>query len=124
VYFFPLLGFVHDVRSPPTQQQIYSPFLTRDNGFQQARRALKLVMTTLISLSDGESTVILSAKKGDEEAGGSSATTDTDDSRAVSKTEHGSENLGDFPDDGGFEGWACVIGGWFALFSTFGWLNS
>ena len=80
-------------------------------------------MTTLISLSDGESTVILSAKKGDEESRGSSTTTDTDDSRTMSKTERGSENLGDFP-DGGFEGWTCVIGGWFALFSTFGWLNS
>ena len=81
-------------------------------------------MTTFISLSDEESTVIVSAKKGDEESGGSSATTDTDDSRAVSETERGSENLGDFTDDGGFEGWTCVIGGWFALFSTFGWLNS
>jgi hypothetical protein len=26
--------------------------------------------------------------------------------------------------DGGRQGWICVIGGWFALFSTFGWLNS
>jgi hypothetical protein len=81
-------------------------------------------MTTLNSLSDGESTVILSAKKGDEESGGSSPTTETDDSRAMSKIERDSENLGDYPDDGGFEGWTCVIGGWFALFSTFGWLNS
>lgn len=81
-------------------------------------------MTTLISLSDGEPTVILSAENGDEASGGSSATTNTDDPHAISKAERGSENLGDFPDDGGFEGWTCVIGGWFALFSTFGWLNS
>jgi hypothetical protein len=81
-------------------------------------------MTKLISLSDGESTVILSGKKGDEESGETSTTTDTDDPRAMSKTESRSEDLSNFPDDGGFEGWTCVIGGWFALFSTFGWLNS
>jgi len=27
-------------------------------------------------------------------------------------------------EDGGKQGWMCVIGSWFALFSTFGWLNS
>jgi len=26
--------------------------------------------------------------------------------------------------DGGFKGWRCVLGGFFALFCTFGWLNS
>jgi hypothetical protein len=28
VYFFPRMGRVYNVRSPPTQQQIHSPFLT------------------------------------------------------------------------------------------------
>lgn len=27
-------------------------------------------------------------------------------------------------EDGGRRGWICVVGSWFALFSTFGWLNS
>lgn len=27
-------------------------------------------------------------------------------------------------EDGGRKGWICVVGGWFALFATFGWLNS
>lgn len=91
-----------------------------DNGYQQARRQ-KLVMT-LNNLSDGESTVILSAKKGDEESGGSSAT--TDGSATLSKKEQTSERSDEFPTDGGIEGWTCVVGGWFALFATFGWLNS
>jgi hypothetical protein len=26
--------------------------------------------------------------------------------------------------DGGFKGWRCALGGFFALFCTFGWLNS
>ncbi len=81
-------------------------------------------MSTFVSLSDGESNVILSAKKGDEESGGPNAKTNTDSSHTMSKTERSPEDLDDFPHDGDFESWTCVIGGWFALFSTFGWLNS
>jgi hypothetical protein len=93
---------------------------TLDTNFQQAHRP-RFVMT-LNNLSDGESTVILSSKKCDEESGGSSATTDA--SGVLSKKEQTSERSGEFPIDGGFEGWTCVVGGWFALFATFGWLNS
>ncbi|KAN0090124.1 MFS general substrate transporter [Hyaloscypha variabilis] len=35
-----------------------------------------------------------------------------------------SEKSAEFSVDGTTEGWTCVIGGWFALFATFGWLNS
>ncbi|KAE9366249.1 putative MFS transporter [Stipitochalara longipes BDJ] len=55
-------------------------------------------MTTLDNLSDGKSTIVISA------------TSDSEKNTELS-------------DDGSLEGWTCVIGGWFALFATFGWLN-
>jgi len=30
----------------------------------------------------------------------------------------------ELPQDGGLAGWTCVLGSFFALFCTFGWLNS
>jgi hypothetical protein len=76
----------------------------------------------------GDTIVILSAKQGDEESGrepepetemvtsGSGAT--------LFNTEKGAENVIESSIDGGVGGWTCVFGGWFALFATFGWLNS
>ncbi|KAH8794348.1 MFS transporter [Hyaloscypha sp. PMI_1271] len=77
---------------------------------------------TLTNLSEGESTLIISAKKGDEESREFSATTAS--TGALSRTTQTTEKSDEFSIDGGFEGWTCVIGGWFALFATFGWLNS
>jgi MFS family permease len=34
----------------------------------------------------------------------------------------GGINPADFP-DGGLQAWSCVLGGWFALFCSFGWIN-
>lgn len=78
---------------------------------------------TFNGLSDGESTIEISAKKEDEESGLSSATME-EGSAALSKTIQMSEKSDDSSIDGGSEGWTCVIGGCFALFATFGWLNS
>ena len=82
----------------------------------------KLVMMTLNNFSDGESTIVISAKY-DEESPEPSAT-----AVSASHSETGpmsdSEKCVELSEDGTSEGWICVIGGWFALFATFGWLNS
>ena len=85
----------------------------------------KLVMT-LNNSSDGDSTLKLGIKKCDEESGISTATTETvtESLGPRTQTTQITEKSVEFTTDGGFEGWTCVIGGWFALFATFGWLNS
>jgi len=93
---------------------------TYDNDRHQAGPPKRVM--TLTNLSEGESTLIISAKKGDEESGEFSATTAS--TGALSRKTQTTEKSDEFPIDGGFEGWTCVIGGWFALFATFGWLNS
>ena len=83
----------------------------------------KLVMTTLNTLSDGKPTIVISAKYDEESPEPLSATT-----VSATNSETGpmsdSEKSAEFSEDGTAEGWTCVIGGWFALFATFGWLNS
>jgi hypothetical protein len=79
------------------------------------------MMLNNLSNSDGESTLIISAKD-DEESGGFSVTPAS--TGAISKIAQMADKSDEFPIDGSFEGWTCVIGGWFALFATFGWLNS
>jgi hypothetical protein len=79
---------------------------------------------TLTTLSDGDSSLILSTNKGDEESGEFNGTTTNSLDPISSRTEQTKELIDEFPTDGGLEGWTCVVGGWFALFATFGWLNS
>jgi hypothetical protein len=78
------------------------------------------------ALPNEDVTLILSPKQGDEESGRETET-DTTESSGVGtclKTEKGKDNISESAIDGGLGGWTCVVGGWFALFATFGWLNS
>jgi hypothetical protein len=83
-------------------------------------------MTALNDLLDGESTIVVSTQKYDEESGPGPLSARTEISAALSETRtmSDSEKSAEFSVDGTTEGWTCVIGGWFALFATFGWLNS
>jgi hypothetical protein len=69
-------------------------------------------------------TLIFSPKKGDEESGRETETDMSGSGGTLSKTEKEAENVVESSIDGGVGGWTCVVGGWFALFATFGWLNS
>lgn len=51
------------------------------------------------------------------------AEADLERSNVIPKSvSHGGTNPADFP-DGGLEAWLVVLGGWFALFCSFGWIN-
>jgi hypothetical protein len=77
----------------------------------------------LASLPKGVSTLTLCTKS-DEELARETETETTDSFGTVFKTEKATKSITEVPVDGGLGGWTCVIGSWFALFATFGWLNS
>ena len=79
---------------------------------------------TLASLPNRVSTLTLCAKKSDEESARETETETTESFGTLCKTEKPTDDVAEFSIDGGLGGWTCVIGSWFALFATFGWLNS